>query len=170
MGTPREPWSTPHSRSRLLQLLRPGVNNKGQQLVEFSLVFVFLLVIAWIPADFGIAFYTGQLALNASREGARIGAVTNPFNIDDVKTETCKRLPRALLVDAATNCAPYARAKVTVTPPAGTACNQQLSVTVEGKYNFFFYRFLNLMGVSVDPGVDIKHTTKVRWEHQDTCA
>jgi hypothetical protein len=46
----------------------------GQALVEFTLVFLLFLVVAWIPADFGLAFYTGQLAQNASREGARIAA------------------------------------------------------------------------------------------------
>src|SRR5947207_15271412 len=52
---------------------------RGQALVEFVLVFLLFLVVAWIPTDFGLAFYTGQLALNASREGARIAAAdANP--------------------------------------------------------------------------------------------
>ena len=46
----------------------------GQAVVEFTLVFLLFLVIAWIPADFGLAFFTGQLAQNASREAARIAA------------------------------------------------------------------------------------------------
>src|SRR5215475_10006207 len=46
----------------------------GQAVVEFTLTFLLFLVIAWIPADFGLAFYTGQLAQNASREAARIAA------------------------------------------------------------------------------------------------
>src|SRR6266540_6804100 len=46
----------------------------GQALVEFTLMFLLFLIIAWIPADFGLAFYTGQLAQNAAREGARIAA------------------------------------------------------------------------------------------------
>src|SRR5262249_44124954 len=46
----------------------------GQAVVEFTLVFLLFLIIAWIPADFGLAFYTGQQAQNASREGARIAA------------------------------------------------------------------------------------------------
>jgi len=49
-------------------------SNRGQAAVEFTLAFILLLIIAFIPADFGLAFYTGQLALNASREGARIAA------------------------------------------------------------------------------------------------
>ena len=48
--------------------------SSGQAVVEFTLVFLLFLIIAWIPADFGLGFYTAQLAQNASREGARIAA------------------------------------------------------------------------------------------------
>jgi len=62
---------SPHrSRNVLTSLTR----SKGQALVEFTLSFLLFLVIAWIPADFGLAFYTAQLAQNAAREGARIAA------------------------------------------------------------------------------------------------
>src|SRR5438128_5907192 len=50
------------------------LNTRGQAVVEFTLIFMLLLVVAWIPTDFGLAFYTGQLASNAAREGARIAA------------------------------------------------------------------------------------------------
>jgi len=142
---------------------------RGQAAVEFTLIFVLLLVLAWIPADFGLAFYTGHLALNASREGARIGAATTPFDADDVRIETCKRLPSALLVDPTPNCQPYSNAKVVVDAPAGDVCNQQLKVTVSGNYNFFFYGLLNYFGLSVDPAVPITRETEMRWEHQNQC-
>jgi hypothetical protein len=45
--------------------------SKGQAVVEFTLVFLLFLAISWIPADFGLALFTGQLAQNASREGQR---------------------------------------------------------------------------------------------------
>ena len=51
-------------------------NQRGQQLVEFTLVLLIFLVLIWVPVDFGLAFYTGQIASNASREGARIAAAT----------------------------------------------------------------------------------------------
>ena len=54
--------------------LAARLNRKGQALVEFTLIFILLLVVAWIPADLGLAFYTGQIAQNAAREGARIAA------------------------------------------------------------------------------------------------
>src|SRR5678815_5160922 len=58
------------SRTVLISLAR----SSGQAVVEFTLVFLLFVIIAWIPADFGLAFYTGQQAQNASREGARIAA------------------------------------------------------------------------------------------------
>ena len=57
-----------------------SIRNKGQATVEFTLVFMLLLIIAWIPAAFGLAFLSGQIASNAAREGARIGSATTPFD------------------------------------------------------------------------------------------
>src|SRR5438132_11584924 len=63
-------WSLRLNRNTLTSLTR----SSGQAVVEFTLVFLLFLVIAWIPTDFGLGFYTGQLAQNASREGSRIAA------------------------------------------------------------------------------------------------
>jgi len=147
--------------------------NKGQAMVEFTLCFMLLLVVAWIPADFGLAFYTGQMALNASREGARIAAVTNPFDSADVKTETCKRISSGLLADPGAAfglpCLPYSNARVAVAPPAGDPCNQQVTVTVTGDYEYFFFRLLRFFGAPVPASVQMTRSTQMRWEHQDTC-
>lgn len=104
-------------------------NKHGQAVVEFTLVFVLLLVITWIPADFGLAFFSSQLAANASREGARIGAAdpsystqvgncTLPacFSLGDgtILKETANRLSSALLPGAI----------ITVDPLSGPTCNQ----------------------------------------------
>jgi len=146
---------------------------KGQALVEFTLVFMLLLVVAWIPADFGLAFYTGQLALNASREGARIGAADPNYPaqvgncslpacyslVDGVLKETAKRLSSALLPGAT----------ITVVALAGATCNQTVQVQVVGNYNYSFYRFLRFFGVNVPPTVQITRTTQMRWEHQNPC-
>jgi hypothetical protein len=144
----------------------------GQAVVEFTLVFVLLLVIAWIPADFGLAFYSSQLAANASREGARIGAAdpsystqvgncTLPacFSLADgtILKETANRLSSALLPGAI----------ITVDPLSGPSCNQSVQVRVEGTYNFFFYQLLHLMGITTDLNTQsITRETSMRWEHQ----
>ena len=148
-------------------------HNKGQALVEFTLCFLLLLVIAWIPADFGLAFYTGQLASNAAREGARIGSATIPFNETDIATETCRRLPSALLTAPAgggwTSCGAWSNAGVKVELVAGTGtCNQMVQVTVGGDYNYFFYQLLKLMGATTDLNSTlISRQAYMRWEHQD---
>jgi len=146
---------------------------KGQAMVEFTLIFILLLVVAWIPADFGLAFYTGHIAQNAGREGARVAAATNPFDVADATTQTCKRVSSALFSDPGaafgTSCLPYSNARVAVTPPGGPVCNQQLTVTVTGNYNYSFYNFLRFFGAPVPPSVPITRSTKMRWEHQNPC-
>lgn len=149
----------------------------GQGVVEFTLVFLLLLVIAWIPADFGLAFYTGQLALNASREGARIAAAdptlatgtttcTLPacYSLADgtILKETAKRISSALM--------PGAQISLTYPVAGGVPCNQQLQVNVTGSYTYFFYRLLGFFGASVPLDIEITRSTVMRWEHQNTCA
>ena len=148
-------------------------HQRGQAMVEFTLIFILLLVVAWIPADFGLAFYTGQLALNASREGARIGAAdpnysaqvgncTLPacYSLTDgtVLKETAKRLSSALLPGAT----------ITVLALAGQTCNQRVEVKVDGNYNLYFYRILRFLGAPPLPSV-LTRRTWMRWEHQNPC-
>ena len=166
--------STGHPRLRPAQsTMRICCDNRGQAVVEFTLCFILLLVIAWIPADFGLAFYTGQLALNASREGARVASATIPFDSTESTTQTCRRLSSAFLLDPGsafgTSCSPYSQARVAVTAPTGVTCNQQLTVTVTGDYNYWFYGLLRFLGASVPQNVRITRSTQMRWEHQDPC-
>ncbi|MPZ75828.1 MAG: hypothetical protein GEU77_04835 [Deltaproteobacteria bacterium] len=145
-------------------------NRRGQAVVEFTLIFVLFLVIAWIPADFGLAFFTGQLAQNASREGARIAAAdptlttaggfcTMPACPGNILSEAAGRLSSALLPGATISWALDAGS----TPPT---CDRMVTVIISGSYNFFFYRLLGLMGFSVDDQIPIIRTTSMRWEHQ----
>ncbi len=149
-----------------------GFTQRGQAIVEFTLIFVLLLIVAWIPADFGLAFYTGQLTLNASRDGARIAAAdptltsgtvscTMPACSGNILGETAARLSSALLPGAT----------ITVTYPVGGGgggggCNNQVRVRITGTYNFFFYHLLNWFGFSIDPTANIDYFTDMRWEHQ----
>ena len=153
----------------------PGLlhsTNRGQALVEFTLVFLLLLVVAWIPSDFGLAFFTGQLAQNAAREGARIAAAdpnyaaqvgncTLPgcYSLTDgtVLRETAERLSAALL--------PSATISLNSDTSGGT-CNTKVIVQVSGNYNFFFYQLLRMMGANVPNATQIVRQTAMRWEHQ----
>lgn len=148
-------------------------NSSGQGAVEFTLMFLLLLVIAWIPADFGLAFYTGHLAHNAAREGARIAAAdstlasgttscTVPSCTGNIFKETAARVSSALL--SATTIT------VNLDPDTGTNCNRMVTVAVSGTYNFFFYRLLGWFGVSGNlNSTPITRQTRMRWEGQTGC-
>jgi len=152
-----------------------GKSNRpaGQALVEFTLVFLLFLVVAWIPADFGLAFYTGQLAQNASREGARIAAAdrnllsgttscTMPSCPGNIFTETAARISSALL--------PGATITLSLDADTGANCNRMVAVTVSGTYKFFFYQLLRWFGVSTNlNNTVITRQTRMRWEAQAGC-
>jgi len=143
-----------------------------QALVEFTLVFLLFLVVAWIPADFGLAFYTGQLAQNASREGARIAAAdrnllsgttscTMPSCSGNIFTETAARISSALL--------PGATITLSLDADTGANCNRMVAVTVSGTYKFFFYQLLGWFGATNLNNTAITRQTRMRWEPQAGC-
>jgi Flp pilus assembly protein TadG len=135
--------------------------SKGQAVVEFTLVFLLFLAISWIPADFGLALFTGQLAQNASREGARLAAATSPFNAANIQTQVSNRISSALLTNTSIN----------VTGPTcdPTLNMQVVSVGVSGDYNFYFYQLLRLMGLPAPNTLTISRSTTMRYEHAFTC-
>jgi Flp pilus assembly protein TadG len=145
----------------------------GQAVVEFTLVFLLFLIISWIPADFGLAFYTGQVAQNAAREGARIAAADStlesgttscimPSCTANILKETAGRLSSALL--------PAATITLSLDPDTGANCNRMVTVTVSGTYNFFFYNLLRWVGVSGNlNNTPITRQTRMRWEGQTGC-
>lgn len=55
-------------------------SERGQALVEFTMVLPILLILLFALVDFGRAFYTWLLVTNAAREGARIAAVQSDMN------------------------------------------------------------------------------------------
>jgi len=157
------------SLSRFLKALGRHSNVKGQALVEFTLVFFLLLIVAWIPADFGLAFYTGQIAQNAVREGARIAAadptlpasntcgppLSSCFSFGNIYNETAVRLPMALM---------GATTSITVST-IGAGCNQKVQVSASGQYPFFWYKLLRFIGINVSIPT-LQRSAAMRWEHQ----
>ena len=147
-----------------------NLRDRGQALVEFTLIFILLVAISWIPAEFGLAFYTGQMALNASREGARLAAASKTLDTAEITTETCKRLNSAILRDPSPNCGAFSSAKVTVAPiQEPTGC--MITVTVTGDYNFRFFQLLRMLTTTgtVPDKVTITRMTKMLSEWVATC-
>jgi Flp pilus assembly protein TadG len=154
--------------------LRSSLTSKGQALVEFTLVFIILVIVAWIPADFGLAFYTAQLASNAARDGARIAAADRTLtagNPSCILGTTCNSATGALK-KAADRLSPALLPGATVRldfPFTGSAanCDQTVRVRIVGNYNFFFYQLLRLFGISsAGLPASIERQNIMRWEHQ----
>src|SRR6266404_4204936 len=137
---------------------------RGQSIIEISLITPLLLIALYIPADFGIAFYMGNLTQNAAREGARIGSglqksgsslVFGSSQANTVKTAVFSRLPGFL-----TN------KSVTVKFYDGTGCMEFIEVTAQGDYNFSLYQLMKLFGGTVPNSVTISRTTQIRYNYQ----
>jgi Flp pilus assembly protein TadG len=140
----------------------------GQSIIEITLITPLLLIALYIPADFGVAFFMGNLTQTAVREGARIGSgitKTAPKGSDDwsfdakqattVKEEVKNRLP-ALLKNKS----------VTVTFYTGTECMEFIEVTADGEYNFFLYQLIRLLGATAPDSLTISRTTQMRYTYQ----
>jgi Flp pilus assembly protein TadG len=141
-------------------------NQRGQSIVEISLITPLLLIALYIPADFGVSFFMGNLVQTAAREGARIGSglqksgsVPNLFfssaEADTVKTEVISRLPAYL-----TN------KTITVTFYTGTACMEFVEVTAQGQYKFFMYQLMRLFGGNAPNSITISRTTQMHFKYQ----
>lgn len=142
-------------------------NERGQHVVELALITPLVLVALYIPADFGIAFLTADLAQNAVREGARIGSgltsqdPNNPIKNSQgtvIKAAVFARLPQRL-----SN--PSVNVKFYFTS-AAAPCMQVVEVTATGTYDYALYRLMGLIGFSVPAQQSITRTTQMRYNYQ----
>jgi Flp pilus assembly protein TadG len=141
-------------------------NQRGQSIVEISLITPLLLIALYIPVDFGVSFFISNLVQTAAREGARIGSglqksgnVPNlffsPAEADTVKAEVISRLPAYL-----TN------KTITVKFFTGTACMEFVEVTAQGQYRFSMYQFMRLFGGTAPNSLTISRTTQMHYKYQ----
>ena len=134
--------------------------SNGQSIVELTLIVPLVLATLYIPADFGIAFFTAQMVQNATREAARIGASMNPFVAATIENEATKRLPGGKFVTASVS--------ATLNGSSTSTCMRRVVVTVSGSYNLFWYRLLNLLlpGTVTDSSLPITRSTAMRYDSQ----
>jgi hypothetical protein len=146
---------------------------KAQSIVEISLITPLLLVALYIPADFGIAFFTAHLAQNAVREGARIGSISAECGSspcvstvanqacpgsNSIIVEVCRRLPSRLISPTVSS---------TLTGNLGATCMRTVTIEVEGTYNFFVYQLTALIGLPIaSDNLQINRSAELRYELQ----
>jgi Flp pilus assembly protein TadG len=150
----------------MTSIMTKRAGQRGQSIIEITLITPLLLIALYIPADFGIGFYMGNLVQNAAREGARIGSglqksgnppnlVFGSANAITVKDAVFNRLPGVL-----------DNKLVTVKFYQGTTCMNFIEVTAQGDYNFFLYKLMGLFGSTVPDSVTISRTTQIRHDYQ----
>lgn len=145
-------------------------NPKGQALVEFTLCFVLMIVIAWIPAEFGVMFYTSHVGQNAAREGARVAAAdpTLPTTAQnctypcasgsDIMQRISNRIAAGLMAGGAI---------IDLTNTGSiTTCDREVQVRVRQTYYPFFYKILRFMRFNVPDSFTMDRTARMRYEHQ----
>ena len=141
---------------------------RGQSIVEISLITPLLLVALYIPVDFGIAYYVGNMVGNAAREGARIGSglpksggvytTTQADQIRDYVRDTVK-VPQWLK-----------SRELLISFYDGVNCIQFIEVTVRGDYDYFLYQIINLFGFNVPDNVQISRNTRMTYNFQSAGA
>jgi hypothetical protein len=112
-------------------------DSEGQSIVELTLLVPIILVALYVPADFGVAFFTAHLVQNATREAARIGASMNPFNQTTVENEVTKRLPTGRFTVSSVS--------ANLNGSETSTCMRRVLISVSGSYDLFLYQLTNLV-------------------------
>ena len=147
---------------------------RGQSLVEITLITPLLLGALTVAVDFGIAFYMGNLIAVAAREGARIGSQLEKSDKVDATNPDFAVTDAAIISNKIQNILPkYLTARqVVITfyeddagvgPPA---CSESIQVQVSGNYNFSLYRLMNLLGADAPLSRTLTRSTRLRYTHQ----
>lgn len=142
--------------------MQPFFSQKGQSIVELTLIVPLLLIALYVPFDFGMAIFAGHVTQNAVRDGARIASRTRSLDntaATGVADQVWDRLPD-LLNDASK------QVLVRYYSGAPANCAAFVEVTASGTYNFSLYKFMRLFGLSAPDTMSITRTTRMRYEFQ----
>jgi Flp pilus assembly protein TadG len=150
----------PRNRRRFLRRRRKG--ERGQALVEFSMVALVFFILVFGVIDFGMALHSWITVTNAAREGARIGAV---HAASDGSTD-CNPAPTAGTIEAkvcetGTNLDPdNMTLTVTNADPEGDDAGEPVSVQVDYTYDLIT-PLLNILNLST---INISSESQMRLE------
>lgn len=137
-------------------LRRFGRSESGQNLVEFALVVVMLLLLVVGIVEFGRAWNLYQVMSNAAREGARLASLPAGFTTTSAVTNRITTYLGTANVDP--NKVTIAIAGAGVDGGTGT----QVSVTVSYPYQFLYVGpIIRLINSGATAGADVTITSSV---------
>lgn len=151
-----------------------GRKEKGQSIVEITLITPLLLGALMVAVDFGIAFYMGNLIAVAARDGARIGSQLEKSDKTDAANWNFAVADAAIVSNKVQNSIPryLTGRQVIVTfyedgPVVGPpACSESVEVQVSGNYTFTLYRLMNFLGANVPASRTLTRSTRMRYNSQ----
>jgi hypothetical protein len=123
-------------------------NQRGASAVEFAVVLFPLVLLVFGIIDFGFLLYDKAMLTNASREGARAGIVARTTRLDasEIQGVVNNYLSDGNSLIPPLN--PFPPANIPITKPASPVFGDELTVTVNYQYNYFF---LSIIGISSKP-------------------
>jgi Flp pilus assembly protein TadG len=154
----------------VLQSLTKKSGSRGQSLVEITLITPLLLVALYIPVDFGVAFFMGNILATVARDGARIGSgqtKTGGTAADpDFRNQDADTL-EAAIVSRLPNYLTSRQIQISFYENDGAPCMESIEVTVSGSYNVFFYRLIYLFrGTPAATSINLSRTSRMRYNYQ----
>ena len=129
-----------------IMLKKFNKHHEGQSLVEFALVVPIYILILMGIIEFGRAWMTMNILSSASREGARIAAVTGP-DVSSVNTAVQNVLSASNLPSGTINV-------------SGPNSNREVRVTVTINYN----PITGGLVPGLSNSIQLSRTTTMRWE------
>lgn len=146
--------------SKLLRKNRNAEGERGQALVEFTLIIPIFLLLVFAIVDFGMGLYSWITVTNAAREGARLGTVgADQTSIIARVRDTAGNLDNENLTVDVTNCVSGC---TTVGDPG-----ESISVHVDYQYHLItpLSNVLGLIsGGSIGPTLSFNATSEMRLE------
>lgn len=143
------------------------MKQKGQSIIELTLITPLMLIALYIPMDFGIAFYTAHLIQNAVREGARIGSglisSDNAHPVQSVQGTVIKDAVFARLPQKLSNRTVNVKFYFAGT---GASCMQVVEVTTSGNYEYGWYRLTRFFAITTPSSLVISKRTQMRYNYQ----
>ena len=133
---------------------------KGQSIVEITLITPLLLAALYVPFDFGLALYTASLAQTAVRDVARKAATKDAagFNATALQNEVTSRLNGLAGSPVAT---------VTKLTTGAAGCTQIVQASVTYTYTYSWYKFARLFGLTVpNNSGNVTRSARMRYEFQ----
>ena len=112
-------------------------DSRGQSLVEFVLVFPILMILVFGVIDFAMGVRSYVALTNATREGARFGAVGSPLGspvTSCVGEGGATVVGRVCTVSEGLN-----KSQIAVTPSCDSECDAGNSLRVEASYQYNFF-------------------------------